>query len=159
MMKTGTSGRELIELYEGTGPVKGGKCQPYVCPAGYWTIGYGSRFLADGTEVNPKTKGMTLEEAETLLQTTLSKYEAAVNRLVKVPLNQNQFDALVCFVYNLGEANLGASTLLKYLNLGDYLGAADQFLVWNKGRVNGAMVTLPGLVKRRQAERDLFLKV
>jgi hypothetical protein len=78
--------------------------------------------------------------------------DRAVERLVKVPLNQNQFDALVSFAYNCGEGNLGKSTLLRRLNAGDYKGAAAQFAAWNKG---GGQV-LKGLVRRRAAEAALF---
>ncbi len=79
--------------------------------------------------------------------------EAAVNMLVTVPLNQNQFDALVSFTYNVGEGHLESSTLLKLLNQGDYMGAADQFLRWNK--VDGQIIL--GLVRRRHKEQALFL--
>ncbi|WP_312069487.1 lysozyme, partial [Acinetobacter sp.] len=79
---------------------------------------------------------------------------ASVNNLVKVPLSQNQFDALVSLTYNIGSTAFKNSTLLKKLNAKDYAGAADQFLRWNKG---GGKV-LKGLVRRREAERALFLK-
>lgn len=75
------------------------------------------------------------------------------HRLAKVPLSQNQWDALMCFTYNLGSANLGSSTLLKLLNVKDYAGAAEQFSRWNKA---GGQV-LAGLTKRRAAERAMFL--
>jgi hypothetical protein len=82
----------------------------------------------------------------------LSTFEKAVQRLVKVKLNQNQFDALVSFAYNCGEGNLAKSTLLKRVNAGDFEGAAQEFHKWNKG---GGQV-LRGLVRRRKAESDLF---
>lgn len=74
--------------------------------------------------------------------------------MVEVPLNQNQFDALASFTYNLGETNLSSSTLLKKLNAKDYTGASNEFLKWNRA---GGKV-LNGLVRRREAERNLFLK-
>ena len=165
-MKTGQAGKALIKQFEGLPKpiIKKAKdgtvttlYPPYICPAGYPTLGYGSRYKADGKEVTMKDKAIPLSECDALLDNTLGTYEDAVNRLVKVPLTQNMFDALVCFVYNLGEANLRISTLLKYLNKGDYQAAADQLLVWNKARVRGTMVAMPGLTRRRVAERELFL--
>jgi len=90
--------------------------------------------------------------AEEMLQADLPRFEAAVSRLVTVPLDQHQFDALVSFTYNLGEGNLRSSTLLKKLNAGDYAAAAAQFERW----VTAAGKPLPGLVKRRAAERAMF---
>jgi lysozyme len=156
-MATNKAGKDLIKEFEGTGPMKKDKLQPYICPAGYWTIGYGSRFLADGKECNAKTPEITLAEADVLLSKTLETYERAVIKHVNVPLNENQFSALVAFVYNVGAANFAASTLLKRLNAGDYQSAAAQFLVWDKARVNGTLISLPGLVRRRKAEMNLFL--
>ena len=93
------------------------------------------------------------DQANDLLETQVNeKYAPAVVRLVKVPLNQNQFDALVSFVYNLGEGALASSTLLKLLNQGDYDSVPAQMMRWTKA--NG--VDLPGLVRRRKAEADLF---
>jgi lysozyme len=86
------------------------------------------------------------------------EFEGYVNRAVKVKLTQNQFDALVSLVYNIGPPNFNGSTLLRKLNAGDYAGAADQFLVWNKGRVGRKLVVISGLVNRRNAERQLFLR-
>ncbi|MEG5623927.1 lysozyme, partial [Enterobacter hormaechei] len=85
--------------------------------------------------------------------TGLVSYESDVSRLVKVGLTQGQFDALVSFTYNLGARSLSTSTLLRKLNAGDYAGAADEFLRWNKA---GGKV-LNGLTRRREAERALFL--
>jgi len=93
-------------------------------------------------------------EAEDLLQSDLRKFEGGVIQYVAVSMNQNQFDALVSFAFNLGLANLKGSTLLRLLNHGQYTEAAEQFLRWNKA---GGMA-LPGLTRRRAAERDLFLR-
>ena len=87
-----------------------------------------------------------------MLKDELVEYEGYVNNLVTVGLNQNQFDAMVSWVYNLGGGNLKASTLLKVLNSGDYAGVPEQMLRWNKA---GGKV-LEGLTRRRQAEADLF---
>jgi GH24 family phage-related lysozyme (muramidase) len=97
---------------------------------------------------------ITEDVAEAIMSSTLREYEAAVRRYVTVPLNQNQFDALVDFAYNAGAQNLRTSTLLKKLNLADYTGAAEQFERW----IYGGGKALPGLVKRRRLEMELFLK-
>lgn len=145
-MQTSNRGIELIKELEGC------ELRAYECVAGVLTIGYGHT----GKDV---TEGMTItqEKAETLLKDDLKKYEEAVEKYVKVEVNQNQFDALVSFVYNVGSGSFSKSTLLKKLNAGDYAGAAEQFLVWNKATVNGVKKELEGLTKRRQKERELFL--
>lgn len=94
------------------------------------------------------------EQAKSYFKHDLAKFEKTVNESVTVPINQNQFDALVSLTYNIGSGAFKNSTLLKKLNKGDYQGAADQFLVWNKA---GGKV-MKGLVRRREAERALFLK-
>jgi lysozyme len=140
-MKLGEEGLNLIKVSEGL------SLKAYVCPAGVLTIGYGH------------TKGVrfgdviSVEKAHQLLLEDVIWAEDAVNRSVKVELNQNQFDALVSFTFNLGEANLKKSTLLRLLNVGSYPEAAEEFLRWN--RAGG--VILRGLTKRRVAERKLFL--
>ena len=96
----------------------------------------------------------TLEQAKSYFAHDLKSFEKTVNDSVKVPLSQNQFDALVSLTYNIGSTAFKNSTLLKKLNAKDFTGAADQFLRWNKG---GGKV-LKGLVRRREAERALFLK-
>lgn len=124
----------------------------YLDSVGVWTIGYGDT----GPDV---VKGLTItkEEAEERLRKRLVEFEGYVNTYVKVPIKQHQFDALVSLVYNIGPANFKTSTLLKKLNAGDYVGAADQFLVWNKGRVDGKLVVIKGLANRRAKERKQFL--
>lgn len=116
-------------------------------PNDVWTIGYGHTKTA-----RPGMK-ITQRGAEELLKQDLAWVEAALARYVKVPLTQNQYDALASFVYNLGATNFKNSTLLKKLNAGDYQGAADQLPRWNKqkGKV------LRGLTTRRAKERTLFL--
>lgn len=101
-----------------------------------------------------KSDTCTLEQAKQLKAQDLKRFEKTVNNLVKASLTQNQFDALVSLVYNIGPSAFEKSTLLKKLNAGDYQGAADQFIVWNK---SGGKV-LQGLVDRRTKERKLFLK-
>lgn len=140
------TGINLIKEYEGC------YLTAYKCPAGVWTIGYGTTEPING---KPISQGMTItqQQADDLLKTNLKTYEKAINDYTKVSLNQNQFDALVSFTYNVGCNAYRNSTLLKLLNKGDFDGAADQFLLWNKG---GGKV-LPGLVRRREAEKKLFL--
>ena len=135
------AGLELIKRFEGL------RLSAYKCPAGVWTIGYGST----GPHVRP---GMTItpREATELLQADLLKFERAVAALVTVTINENQFSALVSFAFNVGEGALARSTLLKHLNAGRIAMAAQEFLRWTKA----GGVELPGLVRRRQAERDLF---
>lgn len=128
--------------------VEGLRLEAYLDTGGVWTIGYGHT----GPEVVKGLK-ITLEQAEALLSKDLGTAERVVNKLVCVPLSQSQFDALVSFVYNIGEGQFKPSTMLKLLNLQDYQGAADQFPRWNKD--NGKVVQ--GLINRRQKERALFL--
>ncbi|HDC4652477.1 TPA: lysozyme [Enterobacter kobei] len=146
MMQTSEKGIALIKLFEGC------KLTAYQDSVGVWTIGYGWTQPVDG---KPIRAGMTIkqETAERLLKTGLVSYENDVSRLVKVNLTQGQFDALVSFTYNLGARSLSTSTLLRKINAGDYTGAADEFLRWNKA---GGKV-LNGLTRRREAERALFL--
>ncbi|HCJ7368327.1 TPA: lysozyme [Enterobacter hormaechei subsp. xiangfangensis] len=145
-MQTSEKGIALIKEFEGC------KLTAYQDSVGVWTIGYGWTQPVDG---KPIRAGMTIkqETAERLLKTGLVSYESDVSRLVKVGLTQGQYDALVSFTYNLGARSLSTSTLLRKLNAGDYAGAADEFLRWNKA---GGKV-LNGLTRRREAERALFL--
>lgn len=145
-MQTSEKGIALIKQFEGC------KLTAYQDSVGVWTIGYGWTQPVDGKLIRT---GMTIkqETAERLLKTGLVSYENDVSRLVKVNLTQGQFDALVSFTYNLGARSLSTSTLLRKLNSGDYAGAADEFLRWNKA---GGKV-LNGLTRRREAERALFL--
>jgi len=122
---------------------------PYICPAGKWTVGFGTT-----RGVTAKHPPITKAQAEKYLIRDMQAAENLVDSLVTVPLNTNQTAALISLVYNIGGGNFSKSTMLKLLNAGDYAGAANEFPKWRKG---GAMV-LPGLVKRREAERELFLK-
>jgi len=127
---------------------------PYLCPAGIPTIGYGTTIYENGAHVKLTDHPITQERAVAIMFHQLVDYENAVNRYVKVPLTQNQFDALVDFAYNAGTGNLQKSTLLKKLNSGDYEGASKEFDKW----VYGGGKKLGGLVTRRAAEKALFLK-
>jgi lysozyme len=148
-MRISPSGLKLIVGFEGKlRLMPDGTYQAYKCPANVWTIYAG---VTEGVY-----EGMIVTEAqgEQMFRREISKFEAAVNRLVKVEINQNQFDALVSFAYNCGEGALARSSILKRLNAGDYVGASRAFGAWNKG---GGRV-LKGLVARRAREASLFLK-
>ncbi|MEM3091771.1 MAG: lysozyme [Candidatus Pacearchaeota archaeon] len=146
-MTTSEKGIELIKKYEGL------RLSAYRCPSGILTIGYG--------HTKTTKPGMTInkEMAEILLKEDLKDFEKAINELVKVPLTQNQFDALISFVFNVGIGNFQKSTLLKKLNEGNYKEAANEFLKWTKARQPGGLKELPGLVKRRNEEKKLFESV
>lgn len=162
-------GIELIKRFEGIpdGDPSTVNLDAYLDPVGIWTIGWGHAITYQGTFLRgPQNRGIaralypggiTLEQAEMLLRGELVNVARDVLRLVQVPLDDGAFAALVSFAFNCGAANLAASTLLRKLNQGDREGAADQFLRWNKARRNGVAVELPGLTRRRRAERALFL--
>jgi len=152
-MKLSPNGERLIKSFEGL------RLAAYRDVAGVWTIGYGSTRYHDGRPVKPGDKLSSAVQASAIFVNTLDQYEDAVNSYVKVPLTQNQFDALVSFTYNEGTFALKESTLLRKLNTKDYAGAADQFLVWNKitDPKTGRKVECDTLTGRRKAERHLFL--
>lgn len=141
-METSDNGRKLIEGFESL------KLDAYLDVHNIPTIGYGH--TGKGVYI-----GLTIteEHADELLELDLNNSENWINRLVKVSLDQNQFDALVAFTFNVGAGNFLSSTLLKLLNAGDYQGAADQLPRWNK---SGGKV-INGLIRRRSAERAMFL--
>ena len=147
MMEISNEGINLIKVFEQF------RSKPYQCPAGVWTIGYGSTFYTEGQHVTSSDAPISEQVAEVLLATTLIDYENSVNKMVKIQLNQNQFDALVDFAYNCGSENLKSSTLLKKVNATDFNGAALEFDKWV--HANGKV--LAGLVYRRAAEKALFL--
>jgi GH24 family phage-related lysozyme (muramidase) len=146
-MKISNNGLNLIKQFEGL------KLNAYDDGVGVWTIGYGTIKYPNGVRVKHGDK-ITQAQADQYIANDVATFERAVKMLVNVPLNQNQFDALVSFTYNLGATNLSASTLLKKLNSKDYNGAAGEFQKWNKA--GGKVMT--GLVRRRKAEMELFNK-
>lgn len=148
-MKLSSEGLRLIKSFEGYHARQpDGSCKAYRCPAGVWTCGFG---CTEG--VTPNTH-WTEAEATERLAGEIAKFETAVDHCVLVPLNQNQFDALVSFSYNCGAQALARSTLLKHVNAGRFERAAKEFPKWNRG---GGRV-LPGLVARRAREEALFMK-
>lgn len=136
----------LIKTFEGLSTTA------YLCPAGVWTIGYGH------TKNVKKGDIITRDGADQLLHQDVNLLSRQVMALLNREVNQNQFDALVSFTFNVGIGNLSNSTLLKKINCGDFKGASKEFLKWDKARQNdtGKMVQLDGLTKRRQAEKRLF---
>lgn len=129
------------------------KLKAYDDGTGVWTIGFGTTVYPNKVRVK-KGDRCTVEQAKSFFQHDLRRFQTAVNEAVTVPMSQNQFDALVSLAYNIGVHAFKCSTLVKYLNSLNYSAAADQFLVWN--RAGGKI--LKGLVRRREAERALFLQ-
>lgn len=141
-MTTSIKGRDLVESVEGI------RLKAYLDGNGIPTIGFGSTGNVKMGDV------ITAEQADARLAADLHQAEWAVNTFVKVPLNQNQFDSLSSFVYNIGSGNFSKSTMLKLLNDGKYEDAAKQFFVWVK--VNGKFSQ--GLMNRRVKEEALFME-
>lgn len=168
MRAINAAGIALVKAFEGIldGDPRTVNLDPYLDPVGIWTIGWGHAIrdvggsllrgpskAARARELYPG--GLTLDQANDLLVADLLDAARDVLALVTVPLTDNQFSALVSFEFNTGA--LKTSTLLKKLNASQYQEAAAQFGRWVKGRVHGELKTLPGLVRRRDAERLLFL--
>jgi lysozyme len=163
-MRLSDKGLSLIKAQEGYHTaLSDGGCKAYQCPAGKWTCGWGCT-----EDVGPLTQ-WTKQEAEEHLTEEMRVHERNVEGVVKVPLTQGQFDALVSLSYNVGVGTLRKSTLLRHLNRGDYARAASHFADFKKARVTGltakrmkvkdnTLVVLPGLVTRRADEALLFLE-
>ena len=145
-MSVSNKGVDLICEFEGK------RLVAYDDGVGIWTIGFGTIKYPNGVRVK-KGDTCTLDQAKEYMRHDLIEFEHTVNSSVKVPLNQNQFDALVSLAYNIGSNAFKSSTLVKKLNAGDYQGAADQFNVW----VNAGGKRMQGLVNRRDKEKLLFL--
>ncbi len=144
-MRINQAGLNLIKAFEGL------ELEAYRDAVGIWTIGYG--------HTGDVQEGMviTRAQAEDLLKKDLARFEQAVGNMIRTQVNENEFSALVSLAYNIGAAALAGSTTIRRLNAGDYIGAADAIEWWNKARVNGQLVVLPGLARRRAAEKALFL--
>ena len=146
-MKTNAEGKALIKDFEKL------RLKAYLCPAGVPTISYGCTRYADGSPVNLGDT-ITREEAEKLFESLINDFERYILNLTKVDLNSNQFSALVSFSFNVGIGNFKKSTLLKKVNTGDFTGASSEFNRWIYS--NGKK--LRGLIRRREAEKELFIK-
>ena len=139
-MKISENGLELIKKFEGC------ETTAYQDSVGVWTIGFGH---TKGVE---EGQTCSIEDAESMLADEMDEYEGYINNMVKVDLQQHEFDALVAWVYNLGPTNLGESTMLKVLNGGQFDRVPDEMNRWT--RAGGKI--LEGLVRRRQAESLMF---
>ena len=144
-MKVSSKGLELIKEFEGFSSVA------YLCSAKKATIGYGNTFWEDGTPVKIGDQ-ISKERAETLLKHVVDNFSVAVEVDIKIEVTQNQFDALVSLAYNIGLGAFKNSTLLRQLNRGNFVGASQEFLRWDKS--NGK--PLLGLTRRREKEKLLF---
>jgi lysozyme len=144
-LRTSAAGLQLIKSFEGF------RESASQLPGGRWTIGYG--------HVRTAREGLTISEkdAEDLLVHDLRPVEDAILNSVFAPLMQNQFDALVSFVFNISAAQFRESDILRNLNSGDFLAAANGFDVWRRARLNGRVMVVDALVRRRAAEKSLFL--
>lgn len=151
-MKVSPAGRDLIASFE-QGPGGGPALVSYLCPAGVWTIGYGHT-----KNVKP---GQTLPSkvaADMLLDEDVAAYAREVERLIgPAPTSQHEFDALVSLAFNIGIGALAGSTPLRLHRQGKKQEAAHSFGLWNKATVNGQLVPMPGLTRRRAAETALYL--
>lgn len=153
-LRTTSAGIAIIKEFEGF------RGQAYLCPAGVWTIGYGHTSAA-GAPAVVKGQMINRQRAEDILRADVDKFENAIEALIaKAKVNvvyPHEFDAMVSLAFNIGVGAFSKSTVLKRYLRGDKAGAADAFLAWNKATVNGVKKVLPGLNRRRQAERSLFL--
>ena len=140
-------GIEMVKSFEGI------SLKPYLCPANVWTVGYGATVGSDGGPIDLDMEPISETEAEALLLRDLESSEGWVSRLIKTALTENQYSALTSFTFNVGAGALQRSTLRMKLNRSEYQGAADEFPKW---RIAGGRI-LAGLVRRRAAERSLFL--
>ena len=140
---------DLVKKFEGL------FLKSYYCPASIVTIGWGSTMYQDGRKIKMGDV-ITLAQAEELLMWELNKKTIALHGL---NLNQNQFDACLSFIYNLGIGAFNKSTLLKKIKVNpDDATIKDEFMKWNKARVNGQLVELKGLTNRRKFEVALYYK-
>jgi lysozyme len=136
----------LIKRFEGF------SATPYLCPAGWWTIGWGAIRGLDGQSVTAASPPVTEEEAEALLRRDVAVAERAVLRLITVPLSDGRYDAVASFAFNLGGGALQRSTLRRKVNRQEHDDVPNEFRkwIWGGGR------KLPGLIRRREAEAMLY---
>ena len=156
-MSLSKNGSDMIKRYERF------MSNPYRDAVGVWTIGYGNTYYENRQKVKVSDKAISELRASELKQNIINMdFAPAVNilfadQIASGKLNQNMFDALVSLAYNIGTSGLAGSSVARYIKQGDYNRAADNFLSWNKGRINGKLTELRGLTRRRNEERALFL--
>lgn len=156
-MQLSKKGSDFIKSYERF------MSNPYRDAVGVWTIGFGNTYYEDRRKVSGSDKPISEVRASELKQNVINMdFAPAVNLLfadeiARGQINQNQFDALLSLAYNIGTRGLAGSSVYKNIKRGNYEAAADSFLAWNKGRVNGKLVELRGLTRRRNDERAMFL--
>ncbi len=142
------AGLALIRRFEGL------FLRPYICPAGWWTIGYGATRGIDGAPVTAAHRAITADEADALLRRDVNVAELGVARLCPVALTDNQYAALASFAFNCGTGALQRSTLRQVVNRGDHAEVRREFMRWTRGGGR----ELPGLVRRRRAEAGLYVR-
>lgn len=156
-MKLSEAGMALLNEFEGF------RSKPYLDSVGKPTIGWGTTYYPNGTPVRMSDKPVTRTEAARIKQAVLNEdFSPAVNMMFsdeieRGAITQNMFDALISLVYNIGVMGLKASSIYRNIKAGRYSAAADSFLLYNKGRINGRLEVIGGLVTRRHKERALFL--
>lgn len=156
-MQLSENGFNIIAEFEGF------RSAPYIDAVGIPTIGYGNTYYLDGRKVKMTDKPISQSEAKALKLAIINQdFAPAINlmfadEISQGKINQNQFDALVSLAYNIGTVGLKNSSIYKNIKAGDFKKAGNAFLSWNKGRVNGQLIELKGLTRRRNAERELFL--
>lgn len=161
VMTISTAGVDLIAQFEGF------RSEPYLDAVGVPTIGYGTTYYVnhDGTRtpVTLQDKPVTKPTAHAIKQAVINAdFAPAINlmfadEIAQGKLRQNHFDALVSLAYNIGVRGLQGSSVYRHIKAGDMTAAANAFLLWNKGRVNGRLTVIKGLANRRSVERQLFL--
>lgn len=152
-MQLSARGERALMNEEGSERNDKGLHIPYKCAAGRWTLGYGE--VIAGQDVIKFKHGITEEVAVERFRKKVAGFVAEINKAIRVPVTQNQFDVCVSFAYNVGLEAFRKSTFLKMINNRQYVNAADQLLRWNK--INGNEVC-EGLTNRRRREKELFLK-
>lgn len=156
-MQLSARGMALLNEFEGF------RSKPYRDSVGKPTIGWGTTYYPDGREVTMNDKPVTRTEAARIKQVVLNQdFSPAVNMMFadeieRGEITQNMFDALICLVYNIGVAGLKASSIYRNIKAGRYSAAADSFLLYNKGRIDGRLEYIEGLAIRRAKEKALFL--